>query len=94
MVEAENYVPTNECAPNNEVLCISSYYSVQMRQRERERQGHIVAHGDTRSRVQLGKRRTWPPRVQVYSLVSGFLFVSIWGMRTSRIILCYFGDKI
>ena len=28
--------------------------------------GDILAHGDTKSRVQLGKRRTWPPRVQVY----------------------------
>ena len=27
------------------------------------------------------------------ALVSGFLFVPIWGMRTSHIILCCFGDK-
>ena len=27
------------------------------------------------------------------ALVSGFLFMSMWGMRTNRIILCCFGDK-
>ena len=28
MVSAENYALNNECAPNNEVLCISTYHSV------------------------------------------------------------------
>ena len=62
MVVAENYALNNECAPNNEVLRISLYYSVQTRQRERERQGDVT-HG---IRAQLGERRAWPPRVHVY----------------------------
>ena len=70
MVAAKNYALNNECVSNNEVLRISSYHSVIRglpfnRQREHERQGD-VAHGNTRSRAQLGKRRTWLPRVQVY----------------------------
>ena len=69
MVTVENYPLNNESAPNIEVLRISSHHSVirgKVRQRERERQGDILAHGDTKTRVRLGKRRTWPPRVQVY----------------------------
>ena len=67
---AENYALSNECVPNKEVLRISTYHSVIRgqhvnMQREHERQGY-VAHGNTRSRAQLGERRMWLPSVQVY----------------------------
>ena len=67
---AENYVLSNECGPNNEVLRVSTYHSIIRGQQvnmqcEREHQGD-VAHGNTRSRAQLGERRMWLPRVQVY----------------------------
>ena len=67
MVAAENYAfSINECVPNN----IYVYHSVIRgqhvnMQHERERQVD-VAHGNTRSRAQLGERRMWLPRVQVY----------------------------
>ena len=95
MVAAENYALNNECTPNNEFLRISSYipfrYMRQTRQRELERQGD-VAHGNTRSRAQLGNRRTWPPRVYTENInfglpasVKRFLFVSMWGMPVNSI---------
>ena len=69
-VPIENYALSNECVPNNEVLRISTYHSaisgqhVNM-QHERKRCGD-VAPGNTRSRAQLGERRIWLPRVQLY----------------------------
>ena len=42
-------------------ILVSFHYTQQMRQYECERQGEIIVHGNTRSRVQLGNRRTWPP---------------------------------
>ena len=58
MVAAENYALNNECAPNNEVLSISSYHSIIRGKRVNASVNvqDVVAHGDTRSRVQLGKR--------------------------------------
>ena len=69
MVAAENYALSNECVPNNEVLCISVYDSVIRSQHVNmrhkcERQGD-VAHGNIRSQAQLGERHVWL-RVQVY----------------------------
>ena len=65
MVMAENYALSNECVPNN----ISTYHSVIRgqhvnMQRDCEHQGDI-AHGNTRSRAQLGERRMWLPHLQV-----------------------------
>ena len=59
MVAAENYALSNECVPNNEVLRIFVYHTAIRGkhvniQRERECQGD-VAHGNTRSRAQLGR---------------------------------------
>ena len=93
MIVAVNYVHNNECVPNNEVLCyifVPFDYTWQTCHCERERQGD-AAHGNTRSRAQLGKRRTWPPRVQVY--LDSLPCLSMWGMCMNRIILCCFGDK-
>ena len=68
MIVAENYVLNNEWGPNNEVLCISSHHSVirgiHVNASVNVRETYVI-HSDTRSRAQLGKRCTWPPRVQV-----------------------------
>ena len=93
MIVAVNYVINNECVSNNEVLCyifVPFHYTLQTCHCERERQGD-VAHGNTRRRAQLGKRRTWPLLVQVY--LDSLPCLSMWGMCTNRIILCCFGDK-
>ena len=85
----------NAYAPNNEVLLMSSV-TRHTRQRVFECRGDILAHGDARSRVQIGKRRTWPPRGQVYLDSLPWLAAlssPIWGMRMTRIILCCFGNK-
>ena len=98
MVAAENYALNHECVPNNEVLRIklSSYisfrYTREMRQRERERQGDNLAHGDTKSRVTAWKLSyvattcTSTSIFELPALVSGLLFVSMWGTRTIRML--------
>ena len=100
MVAAESYSLNNECVPNNEVLHISSYrsfhYTRQTHQHEHERQGGIVAHGDKKPSTAWKASYVATTCTNIFglpALVSGFLFVSIWGMRTSHIILCCFGDK-
>ena len=84
MITAENYVPNNECAPNNEVFHISSYHSIIHGKCECERQVY-VAHGETRSRAQLGKRRIY---VYKYNWIP---CLGEWfsPMCTNRIILCF-----
>ena len=82
MVAAENYALSNECVPNNEVLRISTYhFAIRGKhvniQRERERQGD-VAHGNTRSRAQLGDRRMWlprhVPRINCFAMIAVFVY--------------------
>ena len=98
MVAAEEYALNHECVPNNEVLHIKLFsyisfcYTREMRQRERERQGHILAHGDTKSRVTGWKSSyltTTCTSTGIFgnpALVTGFLFVPIWGMCTIRML--------
>ena len=94
MVAAEKYALNHECVSNNEVLRIklSSYisfrYTREMRQRERERQGDNLAHGDTKSRVtawKLSYVATTCTSTGIFglsALVSDLLFVSMWGTCT------------
>ena len=85
MVAVENYALNNECVPNNDVLRISSYRSViqgKRVQRERERRGDIIAHGDTRSRVYTAWKASYVGTTctsifGLPALVSGVLFVPI-----------------
>ena len=96
MVTTENCAYNNECLPNNKLLCISFHFTGQ---REHKCHGD-VAHGDTRSRVQLGKASyIRGHHVNKYILTSclnqqfSLRTVRMWEMFTNYIILCSFGDN-
>ena len=97
---AEKDALNNECVPNNEVLRISSYRSIvrekrvnaSMNVREMLHKATQEAEHSLESVVH-GHHAYKYINFILPALVSSFLFVPMWGMRTNRIILCCFGDR-
>ena len=96
MVAAENHALNNEYASNNEALRISSYHFVT----------HVNTSVTSRRRPSTWRHKKLSTAWKVSfvavtctsifglpALVSGFIFVPIGGMRTTRIVLCCFGGK-